>query len=233
MQEETAQLAVRLISAGVLSRNDPAVVRALTDQPFRDELDRRLAACGLVLLDNPYAAHVGVAVAPECAKEVFGREDHWISNTLGLTKPEIALLVVLWALLIIPKRERQLTRAEQGGQVSLIAENASLDREPREFIHERTLIEDFKHLWAQTYVRRCLAILARNKFISIEDGKIFEGPRLDLFMDYAKMAPRIREGILADYRKVVETRRREQSSDPTASADPDQAPEEDGDVQSQ
>lgn len=230
MQEEAAQLAVRLIAAGILSREDPAVVRALAEQPFRDELDQRLAACGLVLLDNPYAAHVSVAVVPEFAKEVFGREDRWISNTLGLSKPEIALLVVLWALLIIPKRERQLIRAEQSGQASLIAESAPIDRAPREFILERTLVEDFKHLWAQTYVRRCLAVLARNRFISIEDRKIFEGPRLDLFMDYAKMAPRIKEGILADYRRVVEARRHEQPNGPGLSADVHRAPEEDGDV---
>lgn len=230
MQEEAAQLAVRLIATGFLSREDAAVVRALTDQPFRDELDRRLAACGLVLLDNPYAAHVAVAVAPEFAKGVFGRDDHWISNTLGLSKPEITLLVALWALLIIPKRERQLARAELSGQAPLITDGVGIDREPRESILDRTLIEDFKHLWAPTYVRRCLTILARNKFISIEDGKILEGPRLDLIMDYARMAPRIKEGILADYRKVVEARRNEQQTGSASSADEDRAPEEDDHV---
>jgi hypothetical protein len=229
MQEEAAQLAGRLIAMGFLPREDPAVVRALTDQPFRDELDRRLAACGLVLLDNPYAAHVAVAMAREFAKGVFGRDDHWVSNTLGLSKPEITLLVVLWALLIIPKRERQLARVEQSGQTPLIADGVGIDREPREFVLERTLVEDFKYLWAPTYIRRCLAILARHKFISIEGGEIFEGPRLDLIMDYAKMAPRVKEGILADYRKVVEARRNEQTGT-ALPAEAEQAPEEDGHV---
>lgn len=230
MQEEAAQLAVRLIATGFLPREDPAVVRALTDQLFRDELDQRLNACGLVLLDNPYAAHVAVAAAPEFAKGVFGRDDHWISNTLGLSKPEIALLVVVWSLLIIPKRERQLARVELSGQVPLIVDGINIRRDPREFILERTLIEDFKHLWAPTYVRRCLAILARNKFISIEDGKIIEGPRLDLIMDYAKMAPRIKDGILADYRKIVETRRHERSAGPAPSADEPRVQEDDDHV---
>lgn len=229
MQEEAAQLAGRLIAMGFLPREDPAVVRALTDQPFRDELDRRLAACGLVLLDNPYAAHVAIAMAREFAKGVFGRDDHWVSNTLGLSKPEITLLVVLWALLIIPKRERQLARIEQSGQTPLIADGVEIDRQPCESVLERTLIEDFKHLWAPSYVRRCLAILARHKFISIEGGVILEGPRLDLIMDYAKMAPRVKEAILADYRKVVEARRNEQTHS-ALHTEAEQASEEDGDV---
>ena len=39
------------------------VRRALVDETFRLELDRRLADVGLRLLDNPYAAHVGVALS--------------------------------------------------------------------------------------------------------------------------------------------------------------------------
>lgn len=209
MHEEVAQLAVRLIASSVLSRNDPSVVRALTDQVFRDELDRRLMACGLVLLDNPYSAYVGIAVAHENAKSVFGREDHWMSNTLDLSKPDVMLLVVLWALLIIPKRERQLARVEAGGQTALLDSPASVDREPHESIPLNTLLADFQHRYKPTYLRARLQILARHKFIVIDDGQIREGPRLDLVMDYAKMAPRVKDGILSDYRAVVEARRSE------------------------
>lgn len=230
MQEEAAELAVRLIADGCLPREDRAVVRALTDQPFRDELDRRLAACGLVLLDNPYAAYVAVAVAPTFAKGVFGREDQWISNSLGLSKAEITLLVILWALLIIPKRERQLTRTEPSGQSSLIAANLPIDREPREFVLERTLIEDFKHLWAATYVRQRLKILVRHKFITMQDGRVREGPRLDLIMDYAKMAPRIKDGILKDYQKIAEARHQEQQNNLTPSVDEEESSKGENDV---
>lgn len=207
MHEDVAQLAVRLIAAGVLPRDDPSAVRALTDQAFRDELDRRLMACGLVLLDNPYSAYVGIAVVPDHAKSVFGREDRWLSNTLDLSKPDVMLLVVLWALLIIPKRERQLTRVEVGGQTTLLGSPASVDREPHESVALNTLLADFQHRYKPTYLRTRLQILARHKFIVIDDGQIREGPRLDLVMDYAKMAPRIKDGILSDYRAVVEARR--------------------------
>lgn len=227
MQEEAAQLAVRLIAEGCLPREDKAVIRALTDQPFRDELDRRLAACGLMLLDNPYAAHVAVAVAPSFAAGVFGRDDQWISNSLGLSKAEVTLLVILWALLIIPKRERQLARADGNGQMALATVDQPIDRAAHEFVLERTLIEDFKDRWGQTYLRQRLRILARHKLIVLEDGKIFEGPRLDLILDYAKMAPRIKESLLADYRKIVEARQQQEAKDTQAPIEEPPSSEED------
>jgi hypothetical protein len=232
MQEDVTQLAVRLIASSVLARDEPSVVRALTDQVFRDELDRRLMACGLVLLDNPYSAYVGIAVAPENAKSVFGREDRWLSNTLDLSKPDVMLLVVLWALLIIPKRERQLLRVEAGGQAALLDSPASVDREASESISLNTLLADFQHRYKPTYLRARLQILARHKFVVIEDGQIREGPRLDLVMDYAKMAPRIKDGILSDYRAVLEARRGESRPVDAAAADAtsDAAAEGDADV---
>lgn len=158
------------------------IIRALTDQSFREELDRNLAACGLVLLDNPYAAYVGVGLLPPATDGVFRADDRWLSNTLGLSKSEITLLVVLWALLIVPKRERQLERLDTSGQQTLI-KSAKIDRTPRERVALRTLLEDFRHLWAPTYVRRCLGVLARHRLIAIDDGYVIEGPRLDLIMD--------------------------------------------------
>jgi hypothetical protein len=229
MHEDVAQLAVRLIASSVLPRNDPSVVRALTDQVFREELDRRLMACGLVLLDNPYAAHIGIAVMPENAKSVFGREDRWLSNTLDLSKPDVMLLVILWALLIIPKRERQLTRVEASGQTTLLDSQATVNREPHESVALNTLLADFQHRYKPTYLRTRLQILARHKFIVIDDGQIREGPRLDLIMDYAKMAPRIKDGILSDYRAVVEARRSELGPDDAADRVASDAPA-DGDA---
>lgn len=232
MHEEATQLAARLIATGFLPREDKAVVRALTDQLFRDEVDRRLAACGMVLLDNPYAAHIAVALASSTEKDVFSTEDRRLSNTLGLSKPEITLLVVLWALLIIPKRERQLTRTDPSGQAALLPANTKIDRASHEMIPLRTFLEDFKHLGAITYIRRCLGILARHRFIVIERENIFEGPRLDLIMDYAKMAPRIKDGILADYRRISEARR-ELPSSTAASLTEGDLEQEDDDVQSE
>lgn len=72
MEHELKTLTARLLAQRWLPRGDKLVRRALVDETFRLELDRRLADVGLRLLDNPYAAHVGVALQPELAEPVFG-----------------------------------------------------------------------------------------------------------------------------------------------------------------
>ena len=72
-----------------------------------------MAACGLHLLENPYAAHIAVGLKREMEDAVFGQQDNWLSNNMGLQRDGVALLVVLWALIILPKRERQVARHEK------------------------------------------------------------------------------------------------------------------------
>ena len=64
------------------------------------EIERRLAACGLRLLDNPYATHIALGLAGAAEEPVLARNGQWLSSNLGLARDCVALLVVLWALLI-------------------------------------------------------------------------------------------------------------------------------------
>jgi hypothetical protein len=90
MEHELKTLTARLLAQRWLARNDRLVRRALVDETFRHELDRRLADVGLRLLDNPYAAHVGVALQPELAEPVFGAGREYAASNLGLGRDEIA-----------------------------------------------------------------------------------------------------------------------------------------------
>ena len=47
--------------------------RLLVDDSFRQEIEHRLAASGLRLLDNPFAAHIAVGLAASAENAVFGR----------------------------------------------------------------------------------------------------------------------------------------------------------------
>ena|GEM_PF-317486 len=94
----------------MLPREDPLARRALTDEAFRQELDLRLSNCGLELLDNPYASHVAAGIKRELEEAVFGAEEQWLNDNMGLQKDGVALLIILWALMILPKRERQIAR---------------------------------------------------------------------------------------------------------------------------
>ena len=63
MEQQIRTLTARLLANRSLPRTDPLVRRALVDESFRVDLDARLAAVGLQLIDNPYAEHVAVALA--------------------------------------------------------------------------------------------------------------------------------------------------------------------------
>jgi len=108
-QDHAARLIARLLALRYLPREDREVRRLLVDAAFRDEVEQRLANSGLRLLAHPFSAHVGVALTRECESAVFEQNDIWQSSNLGLPKDAVALLVILWALIILPKRERQLS----------------------------------------------------------------------------------------------------------------------------
>jgi hypothetical protein len=205
MDHELKTLTARLLAQRWLPRSDRLVRRALVDETFRLELDRRLADVGLRLLDNPYAAHVGVALEAELAEPVFGAGREYAASNLGLTRDEIALLVIIWALIVLPKRERQVTRRELvddgqsdlfGGADKPVAHGESVSGA----LTEASLIADFgPRLGGRTKVRNfMLGKLARLGFIERRNGLISEGPLLDLALDYRVLADRIIHGTLGE-----------------------------------
>ena len=91
----------KLLAHQHLPRQDKLVRKALTDELFRQDLDSRLHACGLKFLDNPYAGHVTLVLDRDMEQAVLGEQETWLSNTMNLDRSAIALLMVLWALIII------------------------------------------------------------------------------------------------------------------------------------
>jgi len=204
MHDETAALVARLLSQRWLPRDDVHARKALLDEAFREELDRRLAAVGLELREHPYSAFIGVAVARANEKLVFGGSDSWISNTLQLDRDAVALLVVLWALIVLPKRQRQLERQQAEADASqrlMFAEAKPISRDVSlsPVIAERTLLADFgDKLGGKTRVNFNLGLLSRHGFIARRKGELAEGPLLDLVFDYERTARRILDGALSD-----------------------------------
>jgi hypothetical protein len=203
MEHELKTLTARLLAQRWLPRSDRMVRRALVDETFRLELDRRLADVGLQLLDNPYAAHVGVALQAEMAEPVFGAGREYAASNLGLARDEIALLVVIWSLVVLPKRERQVTRREliDDGQTDMfggdkpVAHGDSVSGS----LAESSLVADFgPRLGGKTKMTIALGKLARLGFIERRNGIIGEGPLLDVALDYRVMADRIIHGTLGE-----------------------------------
>lgn len=203
MSHEITHLTARLLAYRWLPRNDAQVRRALVDEAFRAELESRLAAVGLQLLDNPFAEHVAVGLQDDVMDAVFGGRDYQAS-TMGLTRDEIALLIVIWALIILPKRERQLGRrtVEDDGQNDMFGQEKPIvhGEEVSGAVSEASLLADFgSQLGGRTKIRNfALGKLARLGFIVRSNGYLFEGPLLDVLLDYRVLADRIINGTLAD-----------------------------------
>ncbi|WP_130619208.1 hypothetical protein [Dyella amyloliquefaciens] len=204
MHDDIAALTARLLSQRWLPRDDAQARKALLDETFREELDRRLAAVGLELREHPYSAYIGVAITRSAERSVFGGSDSWISNTLQLDRDAVALLVVLWALIVLPKRQRQLDRQQaeaDASQTQMFAEAKPISRDASlsPVVAERTLLADFgDRLGGKTRVNFNLGVLSRHGFIIRRKGELAEGPLLDLVFDYERTARRILDGALGD-----------------------------------
>ncbi|HLP99109.1 MAG TPA: hypothetical protein VK149_11745 [Sideroxyarcus sp.] len=201
-QDHAARLIARLLALRYLPREDKEVRRLLVDAGFRDEVDQRLAASGLRLLAHPFAAHVGIALTRECESAVFEQNDAWQSSNLGLPKDAVALLVILWALIILPKRERQLSGEAQQEEQREMFETVKLTplaHEASRGIPVSVIIEDYGNLLGKKgRVEINLSRLSSLDFIDLKNKMIHEGPLLDLAFDYAEIAPRILNGALSD-----------------------------------
>jgi len=198
--DAAARLIAQLLAARAVPRTHPLAQRALLDSEFRDEVERRLAAAGLRLLANPFADHLAVALTFDAEQAVFGQGKNWINNNFGLAKDGVALLVLLWALIVLPKRERQWSRqpddqSDMFGAAKPLA--AAIDASRG--IAEATLRADYANAaggW--TRINMNLGILSRLGFIERRNKVIFEGPLLDLAFDYEQLAPRIINGALGE-----------------------------------
>jgi hypothetical protein len=139
----------------------------------------------------------------------------------------VSLLVVLWALIILPKRERQQARAASAhgddqndmfGRDRPVPTAASVSP----LVPYRALLADFGvQLGKKTRLDTNLKRLENHGFVVRKGEDIGEGPLLDLLLDYDALAPRILQGALAD---VLVQAKELQASLPLALTNPD--PEE-------
>jgi hypothetical protein len=226
MNDPIASLVARLLAERWLPRDDRAVRQMLVDAELRDDLERRLAAAGLRLLEHPYSGHVAVAVARAQENEVFGHAEAWAASNLSLGRDALALLVVLWALLVLPKRQRQIARQEgerAQDQEQMFAElkPVPVGSDVVEPINERTLLADFADkLGGKGRLQMTLGALQRQGFIVRRKERIHEGPLLDLAFDYERIASRVMDGALA---QVIEEARLSQAAAPALDETADEA----------
>jgi len=202
MNDDAQILIARLLTHQTLRRDDKMVKRALSDDLFRTELDKRLLESGLKLIDNVYADHVTLALHRNVEPKIFGAKDVWQNNNFGLTRDGVALLVVLWAQIILPKRQRQEThQAIDVDQSDMFDKDNPIPRaeDTSIGISYTTLLADFgDKLGKKTRMDMNLGLLSKLGFIERRGDVVLEGPLLDLLMDTDLLKERIINGALAE-----------------------------------
>ena len=202
MTEDAQILIARLLAHQTIKREDRLVKRALSDELFRADVDARLKTCGMKLVDNVYADYVTIALNRDCESKVFGSKDTWQNNNFGLARDGVALLVVLWAMIILPKRERQEAhQLAEEDQNDMFGKDKPLPRAEQTSIgiSYRALLADFgEKLGKKTRMDMNLGQLARLGFVERKGDLILEGPLLDLMMDTDALKDRIINGALSD-----------------------------------
>ena len=201
--DDAAQLAAQLLARRWLPRSHPLVRRALIDTELWTLLGQRLAAVGLKVVDNVHADHIAVALVRPAESAVFGEMGLAANNNLDLPRDGVALLVVLWSLIVLPKRQRQVARSDaiHAGQGEMFAADKPLPQAASvaPLISYRSLLADFgDQLGKKLRLDTNLKLLERHGFVTRRGEDIAEGPLLDLLIDYDLLAPRILDGALGD-----------------------------------
>lgn len=182
----------RLLREGAVPRAELGV---LDHADVRAEVERRLAAVGLILATSAYSDHVGIRLSPD----VTGDHTFDSASNLGLKADGCALLVVLWARLVLQKRTAQATREVPDAQAELLADHrreAALRYVPH--IRVAAVVREFGHvLGSATHVRSLVTQLRKLGFVGGR-GEILEaGPLLELGVDGERMTSWIRREVLA------------------------------------
>ena len=201
--DDAALLIAELLARRWLPRNHPRVKRALVDAELFAQVEQRLAQSGLRFMDSIYADHVSIALLPAAQNSVLGEAGLSTTNNIDLPRDAQALLVVLWALIVLPKRERQTSRMDEPevGQNDMFpgAKPMPVARLVSPMISYKALLEDYgQQLGKKMRLDGNLKLLERHGFITRRQDEIGEGPLLDVLLDYDVLAPRILDGALAD-----------------------------------
>ncbi len=202
--DDAAVLAAELLARRWLPRQHPRVKRALVDADVWQAVQDRLAQVGLRLVDNLHADHVTVALLRSVEGAVFGEGGLDGSNNIELPRDAVSLLVVLWSLIVLPKRERQAARAaaaETDGQDEMFRTEKPLPSAASvsPVVSYKALLADFgNQLGKKMRLDNNLRRLEAHGFVVRRGDDICEGPLLDLLLDYDVLAPRILDGALGD-----------------------------------
>ena len=194
IDDETAERArdicARLISDTSVPREETNELES--DLVLRREVEQRLDAVGLQLVTNYFAGVFAVRLTREVAADPG---ISWAMNR-RFTRGALALLVALWARLVLPRRAMMERREEMDEGPDLFPAEAPLVR-PDLVVHRDALLMEFGERLGRTNVLRYLGSLRNAGFVEVSHaGEIREGPLLDVLVDGDELGMKLRDSIL-------------------------------------
>ena len=178
------------------------------DEDLRTEVEKRLLVVGMQLIINVYSENVGVGLNRYTAAD---DRLEW-SNNFGLERGAMALLLILWAKLILPKRLAQEERQPEDGSVGSLFPELEEIPSPRVSVSRDQIVAEFGDvLGVVIMTNKYVAQLARARLVRAHSGIIEEGPLLALVVDEAGLTDELRREVL------ISVLRREQAAKSAAS----------------
>lgn len=200
-------ICARLIREGAVPRDE---IPDLDLHDVRGEVEQRLSEVGLELASSAYSDHVGIRLSPAVSSD----PGFDAASNAGLGSDACALLVVLWARLVLQKRTAADTRLVPGRDQSNLFHRDAAD-EARGFtpqVRIETLMREFGNIiGSRTHLKRILTQLRRLGFVAGRGETIEAGPLLELGIDGERMIAYIRRGVLA---QLLEERKKKENGEP-------------------
>ncbi|HKI05245.1 MAG TPA: hypothetical protein VKK31_24910 [Thermoanaerobaculia bacterium] len=197
-------ICARLLRSGAVPR---AELPELDFPEVRRDVERRLEAVGLVLATSAYSEHVGIRLS----SDVTADSGFDAASNLGLRSDACALLVILWARLVLQKRTATDTRELPGQGALFTGERTAAARSFRPTVRLEALVREFRSvLGGRSRIQSLVTQLRRLQFLAGHGEIVEAGPLLELGIDGERMIGFIRREVLA---KLLAERERTAAGD--------------------
>lgn len=167
----------------------------LLDEDLREEVARRLDGVGMQLAESFYSDYFSVRLKESIEADI--RFD-WAANQ-RLPKAAMALLVVLWAKMVLPRRAAQDQRVDPDDPNLALFEEVKRPADYVVKVPKEALMAEYAGRFGRSNLLRYFGRLKRLGFIR-EDraGRLYEGPLLDLMVDGQRLTTEVQRGALGE-----------------------------------
>jgi hypothetical protein len=190
--DEAARICALLLRHGATPR---AELPQLDHAAVREDVEDRLGRVGLTLATSAFSTDVGLRLSPAVTSD----PGFDAASNLGLKADACALIVILWARLVLQKRTAAERRELPGQQELLEGDRREQTRAYRPTLRVETLVREFGPvLGSRSHIQGLVTMLRRLGFVAGHGELLEAGPLLELGVDGERMVAFIRRGVLRE-----------------------------------